>query len=83
MVKPPEQLFYENLKQKTHPLSLHDQLLFMMNPDLRCKSELYIIQQAASVGYKTLVASNLQYASPLTVANLYWYFKVREGAKRE
>ena len=81
--EPLEQLFYENLKQKSHFLSLHDQLLFMMNPDLRGESELYVSQQAAIAGHKTLVPSNLQQASDLAVANLYWYFKVREKSEEE
>lgn len=79
----PEQLLYENLQQKSHPPSLRDQLLFMMNPDLRRESEFYISQQAAIAGYKTLVPSNLQQASNLVVANLYWYFKVRDESEVE
>jgi hypothetical protein len=79
----PEQLLYENLKQKSHPASLRDQLLFMMKPDLRRESEAYITQQSAIAGYKTLVPANLQKASDLAVANLYWYFKVRDEAQEE
>ena len=83
LVEPPEQLLYENLKQKSHAASLQDQLLFMMKPDLRRESEFYISQQAAIAGYKTLVTSNLEQASNLTVANLYWYFKVRDESESE
>jgi hypothetical protein len=83
LAKPPEQLLYENLKQKSHLSSLHDQLLFMMKPDLRRESEFYISQQVAIAGYKTLVPSNLQQASDLAVANLYWYFKVRDESEEE
>ncbi|MEW5861116.1 MAG: hypothetical protein AB1861_27695 [Cyanobacteriota bacterium] len=80
---PPEHLLYENLKQKSHPQSLRDQLQFMMKPELRRESEFYVSQQAAIAGYKTLVTSNLQKASNLAVANLYWYFKVRDEAEDE
>jgi len=80
---PPEQLLYENLKQKSHPESLRDQLQFMMKPELRRDSESYITQQAAIAGYKTLVPTNLQKASDLAVANLYWYFKVRDESEEE
>jgi hypothetical protein len=55
----------------------------MMKPDLRRDSEAYITQQAAIAGYKTLVPANLQKASDLAVANLYWYFKVRDESKDE
>jgi hypothetical protein len=55
----------------------------MMKPDLRRESEAYITQQSAIAGYKTLVPANLQKASDLAVANLYWYFKVRDEAQEE
>jgi hypothetical protein len=78
---PPEQLFYEALKQKSHPESLRDQLVLMMKPSLRQEFAAYISQQAAIAGYKTLVPANLQKASDLAVANLYWYFKVRDESE--
>ena len=78
---PPEQLLYENLKQKSHFLSLRDQIIFMMQPQLRKEAELYITEQAASNGYKALILSNLQQSSNLAVANLYWYFKVRDESE--
>lgn len=83
LAAPPEQLFYENLKEKSHPQSLQDQMIYMMKPELRREHQLYISQQATSAGYKTLVPSNLQQASDLAVANLYWYFKAREESKAE
>ncbi|MFB2975344.1 hypothetical protein [Microseira sp. BLCC-F43] len=75
---PPEQLLYENLKQKSHTQSLLAQLKFMIKPELRREYESYVSQKAAIARYKTLVSSNLHQASNLTVANLYWYFKVRD-----
>jgi len=78
LAAPPEQLLYENLKQKSHPASLQDQLILMMKPSLRQEFASYISQQSAMAGYKTLVPANLQKASDLAVANLYWYFKVRD-----
>jgi len=78
---PPEQLFYENLKQKSHPASLRDQLVLMMKPSLRQEFAAYISKQATIAGYKTLVPANLQKASDLAVANLYWYFKVRDESE--
>jgi hypothetical protein len=80
---PPEQLLYENLKQKSHPASLQDQLVLMMKPSLRQEFASYISQQSAIAGYKTLVPANLQKASNLAVANLYWYFKVRDESQEE
>jgi hypothetical protein len=83
LAAPPEQLLYENLKQKSHPASLRDQLVLMMKPSLRQEFASYISQQAAIAGYKTLVPANLQKASDLAVANLYWYFKVRDESEAE
>jgi len=79
----PEQLLYENLKQKSHPASLRDQLVLMMKPSLRQEFASYISQQSAIAGYKTLIPANLQKASDLAVANLYWYFKVRDETEAE
>lgn len=83
LAAPPEQLLYENLKQKSHFLSLRDQIIFMMQPKLRKEAELYITEQAASNGYKALILSNLQQSSDLAVANLYWYFKVRDESENQ
>ncbi|HEY9609157.1 MAG TPA: hypothetical protein V6C93_07320, partial [Allocoleopsis sp.] len=70
-------------KEKSHPTSLRDQLTLMMKPSLRHEFESYISEQAAIAGYKTLVPANLQKASNLAVANLYWYFKVRDESEEE
>jgi hypothetical protein len=81
LAKPDEQIFYEDLKQKSHFLSLSSQLQLMMQPDLHQEYASYISHQAAIAGYKTLIPSNLQQASDLAVANLYWYFKVRDESE--
>jgi hypothetical protein len=75
---PPEIQLYESLKQKSHPQSLLDQMRLMMQPELRRQYELYVSQQSAIAQHKTLTQPNLQQASNLAVANLYWYFKHRE-----
>jgi hypothetical protein len=82
LLKPTEQVFYENLKPKSHPLSLESQLKLMIEPALHQKYASYISQEATSAGYKTLVISNLQQVSDLAIANLYWYFKLREEVEK-
>lgn len=79
IAEPEEQLLYEKLKQKSHYQSLRDQLQFMIKPDLRRGHESYISQQAIATNYKALAPSNWQEIPDLTVANLYWYFKVQEA----
>ncbi|MEH1822990.1 MAG: hypothetical protein V7L31_28595 [Nostoc sp.] len=83
VAEPPEQLVYESLAEKSHFYSLRDQLLFLFEPELRREYEFYISEQAGITGYKTLVTSNLQQASDLTVGNLYYYFKIRDESKDE
>ena len=77
--EPEEQLLYDKLKQKSHYQSLRDQLKFMVKPDSRRGHESYISQQAIASNYKALAPSNWQEIPDLTVANLYWYFKVQQS----
>lgn len=81
--EPLELSLYKELQEKSHPYSLRDQLFFMINSDLRQNAELYISQQASLLGHKILASSNLQIASDLTVANLYWYFKLKDDSENE
>ncbi len=67
--------------QKSHSLSLLDQLAMMFKSELRPEYENYITQQAAIAHHQSLVSSNIEKASNLTVANLYWYFKVRDESE--
>jgi hypothetical protein len=77
--EPKEQLFYYDLKKKSHYLSLRDQLQFMIKPDLRRNHESYLSKQATVSGYNALARSNWQVIPDLTLANLYWYFKDKEA----
>ncbi|MGL5060745.1 MAG: hypothetical protein ACRC62_12270 [Microcoleus sp.] len=79
-VLPQEPALYENLKQKSHFLSLRDQLLFAIEPDFRREYEFYISQQASASGYQAFVAPKWQEISDLTVGNLFYYFKCREDS---
>ncbi|WP_017742983.1 hypothetical protein [Scytonema hofmannii] len=78
---PSEQILYESLAEKSHFYSLRDQLLFMFEPELRREYEFYIDRQSVMTGYKTLVTSNLKQASDIAIANLYYYFKVRDESE--
>lgn len=53
-------------------------MLFLIKPELRKQFETYISQQLVNTGDKTLRLSNLQTASNMTIANLYYYFKIRD-----
>src|SRR4028118_939460 len=80
---PDEQLFYENLRPKSHFYSLRTQLELMLDPQQREDYEDYIIEQGQIAGHKSLVSSNLEKASDLAVANLFYYFKVRDESEDE
>jgi hypothetical protein len=79
----PEQLLYETLKEKSHFQALCDALRLPMRLVMRKKYESYIDQQAQEAGHKALSAANLQQMSDLSVANLYWYFQVRDESEQE
>ena len=78
---PDEQLFYEKLRPKSHFYALRTQLEFMLDPQQRKEHENYIIEQGEIAGHKSLVASNLEKASDLAVANLFYYFRVRDESE--
>ncbi len=80
---PDEQLFYENLRPKSHFYALRTQLELMLEPERREDYEDYIIEQGEIAGHKSLVASNLEKASDLAVANLFYYFRVRDESEDE
>ncbi|WP_293296639.1 MULTISPECIES: hypothetical protein [unclassified Microcoleus] len=80
---PEEQLVYENLRPKSHFYALRTQLELMLEPERREYYEDYIIEQGEIGGHKSLVASNLEKASNLAVANLFYYFRVRDESEEE
>lgn len=80
---PDEQLFYENLRPKSHFYALRTQLEWMLDRQRRENYEDYIIKQGQIAGHKSLVASNLEKASDFAVANLFYYFRVRDESEEE
>jgi len=80
---PDEQLFYENLRPKSHFYSLRTQLELMLAPQQRQEYEDYIIKQGEIAGHKSLVSSNLEKASDFAIANLFYYFRVRDESEDE
>ncbi len=55
----------------------------MLDREQRPEYEDYIIEQGEIAGHKSLVSSNLEKASDLAVANLFWYFRVRDESEEE
>jgi hypothetical protein len=83
VVTPPEQLLYESHKEKSHFLALRDTLRFLMQSEARKEYEIYVAQQAEQSGHKALITSNLEHMSDLSVANLYWFFYIKDEAGQE
>jgi len=79
---PVEQSLYDTLKQKSHFSALRDALRLMLQSETRRDYEAYVSQQAEQAGHKALVVENLQQMSALSVANLYWYFQVRDQSEQ-
>jgi len=80
---PPEQLLYKTLHQKSHFSALCDALRLMMCTETRSKYITYVSQLADFEGHKALGVTNLQKMSALSVANLYWYFHIRDESEQE
>jgi hypothetical protein len=79
--EPAELILYQDLLKKYTPLSLHHQLLFMMDSNLRREAELYISERAKIAGHQVLNQANLPIASNLAIANLYLYFQLRDDTE--
>jgi hypothetical protein len=74
----PEQLFYETVKSQSHTAALCDVLKFMAKPETRQQYEEYVEVQAKKANHKALTSTNLEQMSDTAIANLYWYFQVRD-----
>jgi len=83
LAMPPEQILYNEYKKRSHFASLRKQLEFLVTPDLRQECELYIIKQAEKAGFSALSVENLQKASHLAIANLYFYFRLGNDSQEE
>ncbi|MEG4249112.1 hypothetical protein [Microcoleus sp. Pol10D4] len=69
------------MRPKSHFYALCTQLELMLDPQQRQEYEDYILEQGEIAGHKSLVSSNLEKASNLAVANLFYYFKVRDKSE--
>jgi hypothetical protein len=74
-----EKIQYEQLKETSHFLALRDQLKCTINPEARKEYETYISERSPHHGYRSLAASNWKEVSDITVANLYWYLKLKDN----
>ena len=79
---PLELLLYETFKEKSHFSALRDALQLMMQSESRREYETYISRQAEQSGHNVFTKVNLQQMSHLSVANLYWYFEVKDESKQ-
>jgi hypothetical protein len=75
---PAEYEFYDEISQKFVPVALRDSLVFLFDTDARQNAEGYIDGRAQLEDLAALNPQNLCKASPLTIANLYWYFSERD-----
>jgi hypothetical protein len=76
--EPAECKFYEEISQKFVPGVLYDSLVFLFNAEARQNAEGYIDERAQLEDLAALNPQNLCKASPLTLANLCWYFSARD-----
>ena len=83
VTQPIEVEMYRDWKQKSHYSALRDQLRFIIQPELRQPHEAYICDRAKEFDRHALAPSNWQEVPDFTVANLYHYFKTREGTQMQ
>ena len=83
VTQPIEVEMYRDWKQKSHYSALRDQLRFIVQPELRQPQEAYICDRAKEFDRPFLAPSNWQEVPDFTVANLYHYFKNREGTQTQ
>jgi uncharacterized protein YdaT len=69
---------YDEIRQKSVPGVLHDSLVFLFDSEVRQNAENYIDERAQLEDLAALNQDNLCKASPLTIANLAWYFSARD-----
>lgn len=74
---PPEYAYYEQVQRHSYPEALKDSLRILVDPNRRTGYEAYISDQSLAEGLSALTVSNLQKATPVTVANLYHYLLLR------
>lgn len=74
---------YEELQEKSINQSIKDQLVLLMAPQKRQEITNYLDDCLKESDFDFLNVSLLEQASHFTLANLYWYFKVREEDTEE
>jgi DNA-binding ferritin-like protein len=83
LIKPPEYVYYKKAQEQSPPGALRDSLLYLMDADKRIESQNYIAERAPLEGLSALTRETMQKANPLTIANLEYYFLVRDEAPVE
>lgn len=80
LIRPAEYVYYEQAQKESHSQAICDSLLILMDDEQRKTSQEYIIERSSLENLSALTLENLHKASPLTIANLEYYFVVRDDA---
>ncbi|RZM83066.1 hypothetical protein DYY88_05275 [Leptolyngbya iicbica LK] len=81
--KPPEYTYYETAQEQSHARAIRDSLLILMDSNTRAESQEYVAERAIQEGLNSLTEKNLAVATPLTIANLEYYFICRDESFEE
>jgi hypothetical protein len=79
----PEYIYYEKAQEQSHARAIQDSLLILMDSNIRVKSQQYVAERAMQEGLNSLTEKNLAVATPLTIANLEYYFICRDESLEE
>ena len=74
ITKPAEYDYWEEVEQNSHFSALRDSLLILMDDDQRQKCQDYVLERSQVDGLSALNEESLRKASPITLANLTYYF---------
>lgn len=74
---------YEDLYERSINESIRDQLILLMSPSRRQNMKNYVVNHLQESDFNFLKESLLDDSSDFTLANLYWYFKLKEKKEEE
>lgn len=74
---------YEDLYERSINESIRDQLILLMSPSRRQNMKNYVVNHLQESDFNFLKESLLEDSSNFTLANLYWYFKLKEKKEEE
>lgn len=81
--EPPEYSYWEQAQRKSHFNALSGSLIILMDHEVKQKHQDYIVERSQLEGLFAITQESLKNASALTIANLAYYFLIRDDSLDE